>query len=183
MTDATAKRLALYFGPIKRPGHYLWNSHHSSLELPPGFPWSLSLLDTGLLRNRGVPEPPDGRVHWTCGGLPDLWHAFVWWDRSVDTRSACNSGFYVRGFGPAEVARANLRPAFEFACAEWPEIVARQHFPLVLVEAATSPRSGEEIVLCRYGNHPMQPPEQACPTSYDKAPQWQCASGDVVTVP
>jgi hypothetical protein len=65
-------------------------------------------------------------VHWTCGGDP-LWFAFVWWDRSGDSRPGSNSGFYVRGFAPPEA-----RQAFEFACRAWPAVVARQEHALVL---------------------------------------------------
>lgn len=56
-----------------------------------------------------------------------LWHAFIWWDRSDDQRGASNSGFYVRGFPYEE-----REPAFDFACAAWPKVVARQRHPLVL---------------------------------------------------
>jgi hypothetical protein len=74
-----------------------------------------------------VPDDPDGRVYWTCGGHP-LWFAFFWWDRSGDARGASNSGFYVQGFAFEE-----LQAAFAFACAKWQGVVERQKFPLVLV--------------------------------------------------
>jgi hypothetical protein len=102
-----------------------------------GVPWTIALMDGGLLKNGSVPDQPDGRVFSTCGGPDknDLWFAFYWWDRSGDSRSASNSGFYVRGFG-AHVDESNIgyrsRKAFEFACAEWPEVVSRQHYPLTL---------------------------------------------------
>jgi len=84
-----------------------------------------------------VPDDPDGRVHWACGGKP-LWFAFFWWDRSGDRRGNSNSGFYVLGFEPDELnfesANEAARLAFAFACEQWPDVVQRQNFPLVLVE-------------------------------------------------
>jgi hypothetical protein len=129
------ERVALYFGRLDVPGHYLYESEwrktvYTWRDLT-SFPWGIDLLDTGLLRNRKVPDRPDGRVHWTCGGHQHLWHAFFWWDRSGDERSNSNSGFYVRGFCIDEV-----RGAFEYACEQWPDVVERQRFQLVLVEVA-----------------------------------------------
>jgi hypothetical protein len=136
-------KLALYFGYTidGSGGHFLHDPHggiifrsHAPNDIA-GFPWH-SLVDGGLLGNRKVPDQPDGRVHWTCGGNPDLWFAFFWWDRSGDRRGNSNSGFYVRGFGPAtlthETAEAAAPLAFAHACEKWPQVVARQLFPLVL---------------------------------------------------
>lgn len=125
--------MALYFG-YGRGGHFLRGP--GILTTDPqeigGFPWSADLLDTGLLINHGVPDVPDGRVHWTCGGRPDLWHAFFWWDRSGDARGASNSGFYVQGF--SDWSSDARRLALGYACSKWPDVVARQKYPLVLVE-------------------------------------------------
>jgi hypothetical protein len=143
-------RLALYFG-YGSGGHFL-RSHvgrESTLSPErdhPGFPWRVELLDTGLLKNGKVPDSPDGRVFWTGGGRPEFWFAFYWWDRSGDKRAGSNSGFYVRGFEPK---REQAPEAFAFACAEWPEIVARQKFPLRLIldwdrpVPATEPQEGK----------------------------------------
>lgn len=128
---ADTKR-ALYFGCLGN-GHFLYVSPSSRWVEPSevqGFPWSWEHLDSRLLTNRGVPDVPDGRVHWLAGGTP-LWLAFVWWDRSGDKRGACNSGFYVQGFHHLE-----RQAALEYACAQWPDVVARQLFPLKLVEMA-----------------------------------------------
>ncbi|KKN81362.1 hypothetical protein LCGC14_0319750 [marine sediment metagenome] len=131
--NPVAEKFAYYFGFAPGSGHFLQGGKDRlSLEPPPGSPWKIEHLDGGLLRNRQVPDKPDGRVHWTCGGRPDCWFAFVWWDRSGDKRGACNSGFYVKGF---QARREDAQPAFEFACVAWPRIVARQLFPLVLQEA------------------------------------------------
>jgi hypothetical protein len=125
-------KLALYFG-YGSGGHFLRGLSRDTLDPQrdcPGFPWKIEHLDTGLLKNRKVPDDPDGRVHWTCGGTPDLWFAFFWWDRSGDKRGASNSGFYVRGFDSA-------RDAFAYACEQWPDVVARQAFPLVLEDLSS----------------------------------------------
>ena len=71
----------------------------------------------------------DGRVYWTAGGNKAFWYAFYWWDRSVDKRGASNSGFYVRGFGWPEA-----QAAFDYALSQFPHVVARQKYPLVLQE-------------------------------------------------
>lgn len=128
-----ADKLALYFG-FGSGGHFLrsvepWNKTLDPQRDYPGFPWEIQHLDSGLLNNRKVRDNPDGRVHWTCGGRPDLWYAFFWWDRSGDSRSNSNSGFYVRGFEFYE-----QRAAFDFALGAWPAVVERQRFPLRLVE-------------------------------------------------
>jgi hypothetical protein len=86
-------------------------------------------MDGGLLMNGKRADVPDGRVFWTCGGksIDEMWYAFYWWDRSVDTRGACNSGFYVYGF-----KRDEAEAAFEYGCKAFPHVVARQKYPLVL---------------------------------------------------
>lgn len=125
------EKVALYFG-YGSGGHFLRRGDSFRTLSPeediPGFPWTGALLDSRLLSNRGVPDVPDGRVHWVVGGTP-LWLGFVWWDRSGDKRGASNSGFYVQGFHHTE-----LQAALDFACSQWPDVVARQHHPLVLVD-------------------------------------------------
>lgn len=124
--------LALYFGCWDQPGHYLhmprgsWvgSTERRALLLP----WTDSLMDGGLLKNGKRSDITDGRVFWTCGGVA-FWYAFYWWDRSGDKRGASNSGFYVRGYGWPEP-----QLAFDYACSQFPHIVRRQRFPLVLQE-------------------------------------------------
>lgn len=129
---AEGKRLgktALYFGCWDSAGHFLHDVHgrHVYGERPDDLPWSEGLMDTTLLKNGKVPDVPDGRVFWAAGGAKAFWYAFYWWDRSVDTRGACNSGIYVRGFGWPEA-----QAAFEYGCAQFSHVVKRQKYPLVL---------------------------------------------------
>lgn len=119
---------ALYFGCWDSPGHYLHNSKgYYSIDTPIDFPWDIGLVDTGLLKNGKIPDTSTGKVYWTCGGAKSFWYAFYWWDRSVDKRGACNSGFYVRGFGWPE-----SEDAFAYACEQYPFVVNRQIHSLVL---------------------------------------------------
>lgn len=120
-------KLALYFGCWERAGHYLHlPGGHTLWDKPKDLPWRDEHLDGGLLKNGKRPDVYDGKVVWTCGGKA-LWYAFFWWDNSVDRRGASNSGFYVRGFGWPEP-----QEAFDYACAAFPTVVARQKRPLVL---------------------------------------------------
>ena len=123
-------KLALYFGCWDSAGHCLYAPGGRSVwsaTRPADLPWGDALMDSGLLHNRKVPDNPDGGVHWTVGGKDAFWYAFFWWDRSVDRRGACNSGFYVRGFGFPEA-----KDAFAYACSKFPHVVARQIYPLTL---------------------------------------------------
>jgi hypothetical protein len=124
----TLGKKALYFGCWRDKGHFLYDTSgfHIYSDRIDDLPWDERLMDTGLLKNGKVIDRPDGRVFWTCGGKA-FWYAFYWWDRSVDTRGACNSGFYVRGFGWTEA-----QEAFGYACSQFPHIVKRQKYPLVL---------------------------------------------------
>ena len=136
------RRLAIYFG-YGDGGHFarahesVFAGHGKCLDPDKelaGFPWTCRHLDGQLLGNRRVTDIPDGRVHWTSGGALDHWHAFFWWDRSGDPRPASNSGFYVRGwpFTTRDNLEAERREAFAYACEQWPDVVARQLYPLVL---------------------------------------------------
>lgn len=124
-------KLALYFGCWDAPGHYLHDrsGRHLWNKLPSDFPSSswMPLMDGGLLKNGRIEDVPTGHVYWTCGGAKAFWYAFYWWDRSVDRRGACNSGFYVRGFG-----WPGAQAPFDYACEQFPSVVARQRHPLVL---------------------------------------------------
>lgn len=130
---------ALYFGcgPSEK-GHYLHEGKRILWDPPPECPWTLELMDGRLLKNGKHQDVYDGRVWWTCGGRGDrnFWYAFFWWDNSMDRRGASNAGFYVLGFQPEiitpETARENAKPAFEYACEQYPWVIARQRQPLSL---------------------------------------------------
>lgn len=137
MTHVVTKR-ALYFGcrGPNEPGHYVQEGRVSIYDPPAGCPWTLGLMDGGLLKNGRHRDVEDGKVWWTCGARDDFWYAFFWWDNSGDKRGASNSGFYVRGFKPElltpETARENAKLAFDHACEAYPWVIARQRYPLVL---------------------------------------------------
>lgn len=130
---------ALYFGcrGPRQPGHYLQEGHRTIWDVPPECPWTLGLMDGGLLRNGKRRDIEDGRVFWTCGGRAALWYGFFWWDNSGDGRGQSNSGFYVGGFEPEvltpETARTNAKLAFEFASDAYPWVIRRQRHHLLLV--------------------------------------------------
>ena len=128
--------MALYFGCWDSAGHFLCDVAGRHLyDGLPDLPWPEWMMDGRLLNNGKVPNSPDGRVFWTCGGAKAFWYAFYWWDRSVDKRGACNSGFYVRGFGWPEA-----QAAFDYACLRFPHVVERQQYPLVLQKHEARPR-------------------------------------------
>lgn len=130
-----ADKLVYYFGYVPGHGHGLRapgqerRSFRDQELKDVGFPWDQNWIDGSLLKNGKVPDQPDGRVFWTGGGKPNFWFAFYWWDRSGDKRGASNTGLYVRGFEPK---REQAPEAFKYACEVWPDVVKRQHHPLVL---------------------------------------------------
>ncbi|MCB8880072.1 hypothetical protein ACELLULO517_07485 [Acidisoma cellulosilytica] len=150
MSDAEARAKlveALYFGCWYDSGHYLHRVGGSKLYDPlTGMPWTTALMDTGLLKNGNHKDIPDGRVWWTCGGksvkAQDLWYAFFWWDRSIDKRGNSNSGFYVRGFDWPKA-----KEAFDFACQQFPRVISRQKYQLVLQDAERGSAAIEAMPL------------------------------------
>ena len=132
-----SKAAAYYFGLLGPYGHFLhgvdakviWHPERTIEHFPDAW---LRLMDTGLLRNAKLPDEITGIVKWTCAA-PD-WNAFVWWDRSGDSRPGSNSGFYVSGFPSTDIASTlqAARNSFDFACEQFPQIVARQAKPFIL---------------------------------------------------
>ncbi|OHD23867.1 MAG: hypothetical protein A2Y38_17410 [Spirochaetes bacterium GWB1_59_5] len=126
---------AFYFGwTAPHTGHFLRATDGRSTLYPQAFglPWSIGMLDGGLLKKSGEPERVTGRVRSMPTKAPysdaPVWWAFYWWDRSGDSRPASNSGFYVVGFSFEEQLAA-----LSFAYAEWPDVVLRQKHTLVLM--------------------------------------------------
>lgn len=121
---------AFYFGCLdpERHGHFIYeNGVKCSLDPARfGIPWPIKMIDTGLLHLLGVKDEVTGIAYhsMTVNNEKKLWHAFVWWDRSGDTRPNSNSGFYVTGFDKDQKVEA-----FEFAKRYWPEVVERKGQP------------------------------------------------------
>lgn len=141
----TGVRAALYFGCWRRTGHYLHRPNGESTLEPkkfaPDIPWSIVHMDGKLLKNGEHPDIYDGKVFWVLGGRATFWHAFLWWDNSIDHRGASNSGLYVSGFDlvedwRTEAMKQQREAAFAFACEQFPHVVARQRQPLQLVDGS-----------------------------------------------
>ena len=123
---------AFYFGcrGALTPGHYLQGADGRTIHwidrdaafIPES--WR-RLIDGGLLSNGKVPDRETG----VCSCVParPQWIAFVWWDRSGDERPGSNSGFYVEGFDYKDRVAALI-----FAQEQFPGVIARQRFPLVI---------------------------------------------------
>lgn len=124
---------AYYFGCLGdgRGHHLIEKNGKTHYDSPEDCPWNIALMDAKLLKNGKHRDIVDGKVFWTVGGKypDDLWFAFFWWDRSGDARGNSNSGFYVKGFKLEE-----KQQAFEFACSEFPNIIKRQKYLLVIQE-------------------------------------------------
>ena len=102
-----------YFGPWDRAGHF-WHDEHGHNVLHPErqkLPWGDD-ADGQLQPHR---EGCTKRAFCGCGSGPeghalihhkDGWTALSFWDRSVDTRGACNSTYTAEGtFTFLEMAR------------------------------------------------------------------------------
>ena len=65
-------KMALYFGCWRQAGHFLHSTNGLGYLDPkhfaPDLPWDIGLMDTVLLKNGKIPDIPDGKVYWTCGG-------------------------------------------------------------------------------------------------------------------
>jgi hypothetical protein len=98
-----------YFGPWDGPGHYLVNeSGHSVRDKDRGtFPWN-EWGEGGKPTIDGRLQPREPKLYSYDKGaeLPqgiaalhhlDGWTALCFWDRSVDTRGACNSNYFAEG--------------------------------------------------------------------------------------
>lgn len=75
-----------YFGPIKEPGHYLWDIRGKMLWPSQIGPWTLGDLD-GSVQPKGINQSEGiALLHHKDG-----WTALAFWDRTVDTRMGSNS--------------------------------------------------------------------------------------------
>lgn len=113
-----------YFGPWDRAGHYFFDERGCSIDedCTPGFPFGHSSPKQIMVDGRlqpGCPDPND-RLHRRTRAeiegealLHHLqgWTALCFWDRSVDSRGACNSNYFAEGIFTSEemIAMAKLR--------------------------------------------------------------------------
>ena len=117
-----------YFGPWDRAGHFLCDeTGRTVLHRPEArgtFPWADWEIDGKLQPHR---SGCDRRSYCGCGSSPegqaliyhkDGWTALSFWDRSVDTRGACNSTYFAEGTYTFEqmVGMAKTRFAERWNC-------------------------------------------------------------------
>lgn len=114
-----------YFGPWDRAGHFLNDEHgmHVPYDERAKVPWG-DEADGGL-----QPHHPDCKKHAYCGcgsGLEGValihhkngWTALSFWDRSVDTRGACNSTYFAEGTFTFEEMVALAKERFRYRWAK-----------------------------------------------------------------
>lgn len=108
----------LYFGPWDQAGHYFFNEHGGAghvysqsgqavMRAEKEVPWKPGEIDGGLQPHYSDCKRRDRAIGY-CGctsskeGVALLhhrsgWTALSFWDRSVDTRGACNSTYFAKG--------------------------------------------------------------------------------------
>jgi hypothetical protein len=124
---------AYYFGCWEHSGHY-WrspNGYTDERKIEARIPEALrhGRVDStfcpgyaGPYGRRSCPEVEgEAAIH-----LIEGWTVLAWWDRSVDSRPACNSALVVRG-------DHSFTTMLEVAKAQMPELLKRQRFPVRLV--------------------------------------------------
>ena len=104
-----------YFGCINAPGHYLWISRGDRYlpNMVGWVPWG-NEMDSGLAPQGTMEEQGHAAIHHKKG-----WTLVSWWDRTVDTRSKCNSAIMAEGNHGFEQIKILLK---EY----WPEVAQRQ---------------------------------------------------------
>jgi len=113
-----------YFGPWDRAGHFLHDERGNSVlgEQRSGFPWDESTSSHGVdcqlqpgcyLRDgrwkHGAEIEGQALIHHKDG-----WTALSFWDRSVDTRGACNSTYFAEGTFTFDEMVAMAKERFSF---------------------------------------------------------------------
>lgn len=104
-----------YFGPWDRAGHFLHDEHGRTIYDQRGtLPWG-DEADGGLQPHFENCRRSQYSRYCDCGSGPEGhalihhkngWTALSFWDRSVDTRGACNSTYFAEGtFTFIEMAR------------------------------------------------------------------------------
>lgn len=98
---ANANPFMLYFGPWDRAGHFFFTEEgRCAWEDERVSPWTAGDIDGGLQPGCVKGDPYRHRTEVEGEALlhhKDGWTAISFWDRSVDTRGACNSTFIAKG--------------------------------------------------------------------------------------
>lgn len=127
-----------YFGPWERAGHFLCREggYHVSRDERGTFPWCEYSGERGIdcQLQPGCYKDRDGR--WRHGAEvqgqallhhKDGWTALCFWDRTVDTRGACNSNYFAEGIFTFEEMVSMAKERF---AERW-----RKHGEVTLVQA------------------------------------------------
>ena len=124
-----------YFGCWRSIGHHLWNPkladrsglQHYDVEkkIPKAIaqridPCFCPGYDGPHKRDRAEVEGEAALHH------VDGWTVLAWWDRSVDSRGACNSAIISKGL-------YDFTTMLEIGKAQMPHVMERQRVPIVLV--------------------------------------------------
>ena len=109
-----------YFGCWDRPGHFLHDTHGQHVNGDKvGFPeWSLD--------GRFAPHDTESEGHAKLLNLLG-WTFLAFWDRSVDSRGACNSLFLLPGMLDFDKAVETARAAFPRVWKRFKFNVRRHH--------------------------------------------------------
>lgn len=110
MTKTMKQPRMFYFGPWSEAGHYFFDESGRSIqeEKIPGFPFG---HDGARIPVDGCLQPgcqKDRYGRWNHRDTPEVegeallhhissWTVLSFWDRSVDTRGACNSNYFAEG--------------------------------------------------------------------------------------
>ncbi len=122
-----------YFGCQKYAGHYWWTPSGKQYDvrelvgpnidprIDGGFCPNTSEDRTKPWQRTGPEVEGEAKLHQVDG-----WTILSFWDRSVDTRSACNSNFVVRG-------EHTFEEVLEAARRDFPQVLERLKFEIKLV--------------------------------------------------
>lgn len=149
-----------YFGCIEQPGHYFFDEHGSRRysdvsEIVGGNIWPH--IDGGFCpgmvpgahgSRRTRPEiEGEAALHYVDG-----WTILAFWDRSVDTRGACNSNFVARG-------KFDFHQMVSIAEHKFPKVIERvlSKYTLKLVENYMPPNPGDYVPAKIDASVPIRP--------------------------
>ena len=150
---------ALYFGPYSHPGHFMFlpGGERASAKQEADCPWKA--ID-GVLQphcrirflrwsTEGPEVEGEGLVHYREG-----WTALSFWDRTIDTRGACNSTFFF------DVPGLDFEGIVKLAAGTFPDRWERMRFIVKEVELANNSLICDPVRLYRLSN-------KAVPTDFE----------------